>query len=133
MDSTVYTKLDISTLKKILDLIDDPDNLIIKGIIIKFGADWCGPCKNITPYCNSQFKLLKNIVCFDIDIDKDENMELYLAYKQKKMITSIPTIFGYVEKQNRDKTHWWVPDFSVNSSKLYDIENFIYKINMLTK
>jgi len=133
MDNTTYTQLDISTFKKILNLVDNGDNLTTKGVVIKFGADWCGPCRNIAPYCHTEFKSLKNVIYFDINIENEENMELYMAYKQKKMVTSIPTIFGYIENQDRDKNHWWSPDISVNSSRQHDIENFISKIKNLTK
>ena len=71
------------------------------------------------------------VVCFDLDIDEDDVMELYLAYKQKKMVTSVPTIFAYVSNPGRDKRHWYAPDFSVNSSKPIDIQNFFAKVQTI--
>ena len=58
-------------------------------------------------------------------------MELYLAYKQKKMVTSIPTIFAYISKPEREKRHWYAPDFSVNSAKPLDIQNFFDRLKTI--
>jgi thiol-disulfide isomerase/thioredoxin len=133
MTNTIYTELNIENLKEILSLVDDNENKDNVAIIIKFGADWCGPCNRIMPYCHNIFKKYpEKIICFDIDIDNDKNLELYLAYKQKKMVTSIPVIFAYVTNSERDKNHWWVPDFSVNSAKQHDLDSFFAKVNTLT-
>ena len=50
-------------------------------IILKFTADWCGPCKRIQPYCHEVFKSLnQKIICFDLNIQtmvKQKIMELF--------------------------------------------------------
>ena len=68
-----------------------------------------------------------------LDIDDEENMELYLAYKQKKMVRSVPVIFAYVSNPERDKSHWWAPDFSVNSAQTHDLDTFFGKVTAMTK
>ena len=133
MTNPIYTDLDVKNLKEIMDVIDSNDNAS-KCIIIKFTADWCGPCKRIKDYCYKKFeKYNSSVLCFDINIDLDENMELYMAYKQKKMVTSIPTIIAYIKKSDRNSNHWWVPDLLVNSAKPSEIENFFNKIDTLVK
>ena len=134
MSNTIYTDLSIKTFKDILEIVDDEEQTQTTAIIMKFGAEWCGPCKNIQPYCHEVFKKLdQKIICFDLDIDEEDNMELYLAYKQKKMITTIPVIFAYVSNPERNKNHWWAPDFSVNSSQRHDVEQFFQKVLSLTR
>ena len=133
MVNSIYTDLDVKNLKQIINIVDSGDNAN-KCIIIKFTADWCGPCKRIKDYCYKKFeKYNTSVLCFDINIDLDENMELYMAYKQKKMVTSIPTIIAYIKKSERDSNHWWVPDLLVNSAKPSEIENFFNKIDTLIK
>jgi thiol-disulfide isomerase/thioredoxin len=134
MSNPIYNELGVNSFKKILQLVDDEDHTDTAAILIKCGAEWCGPCQRIKPYCHSKFKNLPSkVICFDIDIDKEENMELYLAYKQKKMVRSVPVIFAYISKPNRDSNHWWAPDFSVNSAQQHDLDNFFEKVNTLTK
>lgn len=134
MSNPIYTELNVSSFKEILSLVDDSENKDNVAIIIKFGAEWCGPCKRIQPYCHQIFKNYPSkIICFDIDIDNDENLELYLAYKQKKMVRSVPVIFAYVSNPERDNSHWWAPDFSVNSAQQHDLETFFAKVNTLAR
>lgn len=134
MSNPIYNELGVNSFKKILQLVDNEDHTDTVAILIKCGAEWCGPCQRIKPYCHSKFKNLPSkVVCFDIDIDKEENMELYLAYKQKKMVRSVPVIFAYISKPDRDSSHWWAPDFSVNSGQQHDLDNFFEKVNTLTK
>lgn len=130
----VYNSLSITEFKQILAVIDAPEQNANVAIILKFGATWCGPCKNIKELCTTRFNELSNkITCFDLDIDEEDNNELYTAYASKKMIKSIPTIFAYVSNSERNYAHWWAPDLSVNSSQPKDIDLFFKKINTLTK
>jgi len=60
--------------------------------IIKFGAEWCGPCKAMKPHIE-QFKGMiaeSDIEVLDLDVDKEENVELSNQYG----VRSIPhTVF----------------------------------------
>ena len=133
MVNPIYTDLDVNNLKQLITIVDSEDNSN-KCIIIKFTADWCGPCKRIKDFFYKKFENYKtSVLCFDINIDLDENLELFLAYKQKKMVKSIPTIIAYIKKSDRDSNHWWVPDLLVNSAKQTEIENFFNQIDTLVK
>jgi len=128
----IYSSLNVRQFKNLLDLVDSDENKSNIAIILKFGATWCGPCKTIYTQCHNIFNSLPDsVVCFDLDIDEDDVMELYVAYKQKKMVTSVPTIFAYVSNPERDKRHWYAPDFSVNSAKPIDIQNFFAKVQAI--
>ena len=126
----IYTELSILQLKELLSVIDSSDRNCNKAIIIKFGADWCKPCQNIKELCHNYFaKLPESITCFDLNID--DNMELYIAYKAKKMVNSIPTIIAYINNTDRDKNHWYAPDLSVVGSQPVAIDNFFKVIRTL--
>ena len=59
--------------------------------VIKFGAEWCSPCKAIAPTMEALKKKYDEIVGSDINIlsiDIDENPELGEKYK----VRNIPTI-----------------------------------------
>ena len=53
-------------------------------IIIKLGAEWCGPCKTIKAPVSQmmQYIVSDKIRCFIIDVD--DSIELYGLLKQKK-------------------------------------------------
>jgi thioredoxin 1 len=60
--------------------------------IIKFGAEWCGPCKAMKPHME-QFKQMiaeSNIEVLDLDVDEAQNAEISNEYG----VRSIPhTVF----------------------------------------
>ena len=120
---TVYTELSIDTLKNLLNNAEYKNNTII---IIKFGATWCGPCQKIKDICNKCFlEMPDNIICFDIDID--DNIEIFSAFKTKKMVKGVPTILGYYCKNNRYQ--WYISDISISGSdekKLLDFFKNVY-------
>lgn len=63
-------------------------------VIIKFGAEWCGPCKKIeslVKQCMEQAPA--NVQCAIIDVD--ESLEIYSFLKTKRVINGIPAILGY--------------------------------------
>ncbi len=64
-------------------------------IVIKFGADWCGPCKRIHDNVQAFFAQCPQpaVVCFDIDID--ESFDVYAYLKAKKMVNGIPAVLVY--------------------------------------
>jgi thioredoxin 1 len=70
-------------------LIDNP------GIVVlKFGAEWCGPCKKIESLVEQWFAAMPPTVqCCMIDVD--ESFELYGFLKAKRRINGIPAIMAY--------------------------------------
>jgi thiol-disulfide isomerase/thioredoxin len=110
-NKTIYTELSLDTLKGILDNKTYKSNNTI--IIIKFGANWCVPCKRIKDNCNQCFlEMPGNVFCFDIDIDT--NLEIYSAFKTKKMVKGVPAILCYYCKNARDQ--WYISDTSISGS-----------------
>jgi thioredoxin 1 len=58
-----------------------------KPVLIDFYADWCGPCKMITPILNEIKQELGDKVSI-VKIDVDQNQ----ALSQKLQVRSIPTL-----------------------------------------
>jgi len=104
METKIITQLDVKQLQEIQAKMNS------QILIIKFGADWCGPCKKIAPnYVDFIKTAPANIIFADIDID--ESIDLYISLKRNKMVTGIPVFFAYYGGVKRDK--WFIPDDSI--------------------
>lgn len=64
-------------------------------IIIKFGAEWCGPCKRIESLVQNWFQKKQSPTCLCIMVDVDDSFELYGALKSKRLVNGIPVILCY--------------------------------------
>jgi thiol-disulfide isomerase/thioredoxin len=87
-------------------------------IILKFGAEWCGPCKKIEQQVYAGFNQMPMNVQ-PIIVDVDDSFELYAFLKSKKMVKSIPTLLCY-EKGNVS----YVPDDVVVGANVDEINIF---------
>jgi thioredoxin 1 len=75
--------------------VDELDNFIIskndknKIIMLYFGAEWCGPCKQLKKrLCeNEAINLMPKLVVGYIDVDEEANSKIVKRYK----ILSLPT------------------------------------------
>ena len=88
-------------------------------IIIKFGAEWCGPCKLIDKQVHTWFDYF-SINCPNIQtylIDVDDNIDVYGFLKTKKMVNGIPAILVY---KSPNKT--FIPDDSVLGANAQQID-----------
>jgi len=99
-------------------------------VILKFGAEWCGPCKKIEGIVYEWFsKLPENETqCVLIDIDDDECFDLYATLKSKKMVNGVPTILAYVKG---NKTI--IPDFNVVGTDSTQLNYFFNRCLMSLK
>jgi thiol-disulfide isomerase/thioredoxin len=79
-------------------------------IVIKLGAEWCGPCKQIKNVVHAFYASSPpEVVCADIDVDKC--FDFYSFLKSKKMANGIPLILCY-KKGNVT----FIPDDSITGS-----------------
>ena len=62
--------------------------------IMKLGAEWCGPCKQIEGLVhNFMIQSPQNVQCAIIDVD--ESLEIFSFFKNKRVIKGIPAILAY--------------------------------------
>lgn len=120
------------------DLIFFLKNTPYEFVILKFYADWCKPCKQITPFVekiiNEKTKKFEsrgvtNKFMF-VSVDVDECFDLYAFMKKQKMINGIPALFLYskrIYKQN-DEKQMYIPQASISGtdeSKISKVLDFI--------
>jgi thioredoxin len=90
----VLTKTDF--LSKVFNYEKNPDRWVYEGnkpCIIDFYADWCGPCKKVSPILKDLAQLYKDdIIVYKVDVDTES--ELAEAFG----IQSIPTLLFVPEK-----------------------------------
>lgn len=87
-------------------------------VIVKLGATWCGPCKQIAPIVEAFFASSPaNVICADIDVD--ESFDLYAFFKQKKMVNGIPVMLMYYKGNET-----FIPNDSVTGSNPADLDAF---------
>ena len=88
----------------------DFDQLVVKRsdelpILLDIGADWCAPCKVLTPM------LEKLVLEYDgkfllAKVDADENMRIAGRHK----VRGFPTVIAYSRGQETDRFHSSHPD-----------------------
>ena len=87
-------------------------------IVIKLGAEWCGPCKQIKHVVHAFFATSPpEVVCADIDVD--QSFDFYSFLKSKKMVNGIPVMLCY-KKDNKT----FIPDDSVTGSDPIELHKF---------
>lgn len=97
-----------------IDYLQKKDN----GLIVKFTADWCGPCKRSKPFIEENLRKLDNNIKY-LEIDVDESLEVYGFLKAKRMVTTIPCLLYY----KKDTREIW-PEHIISSSSKSDIDRF---------
>ena len=87
-------------------------------IVIKLGAEWCGPCKQIEHVVHGFFATSPaEVVCAEIDVD--ESFDFYAFMKSKKMVNGIPVLLCY-KKGNTT----FVPDDTVTGTVPQELDAF---------
>ena len=96
-------------------------------LIIKLGATWCGPCKQINHIVHGFFSQSPpNVLCADIDVDVCFDFYSYL--KSKKMVNGIPVLLCY-KKGNEN----FAPDDSVTGSDPVQLDHFFKRCVVYSK
>lgn len=112
----VLNNISLDSFKTIISKIDE--NIVV---ILRFTAEWCGPCKNIDNICNEYFSNCSNNI-IPVVIDVDEGMELFMHYKRYKMLNGIPALYAYYGNNKQDP--WYVPNDSVNTGDQKQVIDF---------
>ena len=87
-------------------------------ILIKLGAEWCGPCKQIKSAVHGFFASSPpEVICADIDVDY--SFDFYSFLKSKKMVNGIPVILCYKKNNNT-----FIPDDSITGADPNELHRF---------
>ena len=97
-----------------------------KIVVVKFGAVWCKPCQLIKPTCNTWITTAPAHIIY-ADIDIDESIDLYMAFKSKKMVRGVPVILAFDCSKQRD--HWYIPDDSVEGGDIVAVQKYFGRIS----
>ena len=90
-------------------------------IILKFGADWCGPCKKIEHQVHQFFAALPqdgSVLYGDINID--DSVDVYAFLKSNRRVNGIPVILCYVKGQ----CSGIIPTFSITGADQTELNRF---------
>jgi thioredoxin 1 len=81
--------------------IEDFDSQVLlsdKTVVVDFWADWCGPCKALSPILDELEKELSGVTFYKVNVDDNEQLALDYGIK------SIPTIGIWSKKGVRGDT-----------------------------
>jgi len=84
---------------KDIETRDDFKKLLKVGtiIVVKAGADWCGPCKKVAPLVKDLLEMMpKSVKMLVVDVDSDADLATFFDIKQ------VPTFISYVGKDKMD-------------------------------
>jgi thioredoxin-like negative regulator of GroEL len=108
---------EISSREVFLNLLKQNTGLII----LKLGAEWCGPCKTIKSTVHNFFAACpEEVICADIDVDVC--YDLYSFLKSKKMVNGIPVILCYIKGNVT-----YIPDDSITGSNTIQLNQFFIR------
>lgn len=78
--------------KKIWNIEAFPDSVTVENdrpCVVKFYADWCGPCRTISPIIDSLAEINDDVCFFKVNVDKEKKLAYILD------IQNIPTVMYF--------------------------------------
>lgn len=98
---------------------DASRNFIQSGVgtrLLKFGATWCAPCRRVAPEVHARRQRMNSNIRF-LDVDIDEDMDVYTMLKSKRLVGGIPSIVLYAH----GNINILSPDFVCTGSNSNDV------------
>lgn len=92
-------------------------------LVLKLGADWCGPCKKVKPLIHSLAeKMPENVSVLDIDVD--DSFDLYAWLKSRKQVNGIPVLLAYYPGNET-----FASDYAITGADPHAIDGFFTEIH----
>ena len=89
--------LELSEITVLNDLLAESD--VGSVILLDFSAQWCGPCKRVTPLIEKMDEEFQSVTMFKIDVDEADPTLL-----ERYEIQAMPT-FIILKKLNQQEFH----------------------------
>ena len=71
-----------------------------KTVIVKFSADWCGPCKRLVPIVHEAAQeCIDDVIVIEVNIDEAPSL------REMFDVQSIPTLIYFKDGRQVDRTH----------------------------
>ena len=87
---------------------DNFSNLVSKDVVlVDFYANWCGPCKMLSPILESLASNRDGVKIVKVDVDKCESLARSYG------IMSIPTLILFKDGKQIDSKMGFVPEFEL--------------------
>ena len=116
--------IDDISIEQLINLQKQPGRMIV----LKFTATWCRPCQTIKQLCNDCFTHLPENV-FIIELDIDNNLDLYSLMKKHRIVSGIPAILAWYPDASREPSRWYIPNDSVSGSSKTEVFDFFKRCN----
>lgn len=88
--------------------VNNLNDLVKNGVVlIDFYADWCGPCKMLSPELETIANENKNITIYKINVDNNPDIA------RKYGVMSIPTLVLYKDGNLEKKTMGFMPSDAI--------------------
>jgi thioredoxin 1 len=68
-----------------------------KKVVVDYYADWCGPCKMLTPVLEKLEKEYPDVCFYKVNIEEEYDLTL------SQSITSVPTLLFYSTGENKHR------------------------------
>jgi thiol-disulfide isomerase/thioredoxin len=91
-------------------------------VVVKMGAEWCGPCKRIQNEVELGYSQLPDTVQ-PILLDIDESFELFAYLKKKKRVNGVPALLAWKKGNLSD-----IPDDVVLGADIPQVRGFFSRI-----
>lgn len=87
-----------------VESVNQFDELTSKGnVVVDFYANWCGPCKMLTPVLEELVEERSDLVVVKVDVDK------FHEIASKYSVSSIPTIIIFKDGKEVNKNIGFLP------------------------
>jgi len=87
-------------------------------VVLKMGAEWCGPCKKIQSDVNYAYSKFPNSVQ-PVIVDIDDSFELFAYLKKKKRVNGVPALLAWKKGNISD-----IPDDVVLGADIIQVRGF---------
>ena len=111
----------IQNVKELQEILKKNEHIVI----LRFTADWCGPCKRMEPLLQEWFQTLPQTIDF-YNLNVDDNAEVYSFFKSKRRVNGIPALLCFAKGNGG-----YIPDEYILGGAPQEFKRFTEKCRVL--